>query len=189
MTERPEITTLLEEWHRGDRAAFENLSALVYEELRSIAAQQMRRERPDHTLQPTALVNEAFLRLAGAQDVPWQSRSHFYAVCAQVMRRVLVDHARAAARDKRGAGAAHVSLDEAATVVAGKPRSILELDDALQTLQQLDPQKTRIVELRYFTGLSIEETATVLNISAMTVRREWTRAKAWLYRELSGASH
>lgn len=189
MTERPEITTLLEEWHRGDRAAFENLSALVYEELRTIAAQQMRRERPGHTLQPTALVNEAFLRLAGAQEVPWQSRSHFYAVCAQVMRRVLVDHARAAARDKRGGGAAHVPLEEAATIVAGKSRSILELDDALQTLQQLDPQKARIVELRYYTGLGIEETAALLNISAMTVRREWTRAKAWLYRELAGASH
>jgi len=157
----------------------------VYAELRRIAARQMRAESPDHTLQPTALVHEAFVRLCGGSPVSWQDRAHFYAVCAQVMRHILTDHARAQLRAKRGAGAAHVPLEDAETLAAQSPVDHAALDDALRALEAVDPQKGRIVELRYFAGLGIEETAQVLNISAMTVRREWTRAKAWLYRELA----
>ena len=184
-----DITRLLSEWGSGDRAALERLTPLVYAELRRIASRQMQRERPGHTLQPTALVNEAFVRLAGGDGGTWQDRAHFFAVCAQVMRRILIDHARANARDKRGGGAQHVPLDEAATYIQNQPVDLEALGDALQSLERVDPQKARIVELRYFTGLGIEETANVLNISAMTVRREWTRAKAWLYRDLSGGAH
>lgn len=183
-----EITRLLADWGSGDRAALDRLTPLVYAELRRIASRQMQRERPGHTLQPTALVNEAFVRLAGGDGATWQDRAHFYAVCAQVMRRILIDHARAHARDKRGGGAQHVPLDEAATVIQNNAVDFAALGEALQALEAVDPQKARIVELRYFTGLGIEETAGVLNISAMTVRREWTRAKAWLYRELAGGA-
>lgn len=184
-----EITRLLAAWRDGDDAALDRLAPLVYAELRSIAARQMRRERPGHTLQPTALVNEAFLRLSGGDGASWQDRAHFYAVCAQVMRRILIDHARAGARDKRGGGAAHVPLDEVATLVQQQQTvDLVALGDALRALEAVDPQKARIVELRYFTGLGIEETAGVLNVSPMTVRREWMRAKAWLYRELAGGA-
>lgn len=142
----------------------------------------MSQEREGHTLQATALVNEAYLRLAGQEGFEWQNRAHFFAVCAQVMRHVLIDHARAHARDKRGGGAVHVSLDEAA-VLAGQPAEhFLALDEALRFLESVDPQKGKIVELRYFGGLSVEETAEVLNISPRTVRREWQRSKAWLLR-------
>jgi RNA polymerase sigma-70 factor (ECF subfamily) len=158
----------------------------VYAELRRIAARQMRAESPDHTLQPTALVNEAFVRLCGGTPASWQDRAHFYAVCAQVMRHILTDHARAQLRAKRGAGAVHVPLEDAQTVAVQQPDvDHAALDDALRALEAVDPRKGRIVELRYFAGLGIEETAQVLNISAMTVRREWMRAKAWLYRELA----
>jgi RNA polymerase sigma factor (TIGR02999 family) len=185
----PEITRLLADWARGDEAALERLTPLVYGELRRIAARQLRREERGHTLQPTALVNEAFLRLVGSAPVSWQDRAHFFAVCAQVMRHVLTDHARAHLREKRGGGALHVPLDAAATVVQ-QSVDHAALDDALRTLEAVDPRKGRIVELRYFVGLGIEETAEVLNVSPMTVRREWTRAKAWLYRELAeGGSH
>ncbi|HVF43371.1 MAG TPA: ECF-type sigma factor, partial [Pyrinomonadaceae bacterium] len=139
-----------------------------------------------HTLQATALVNEAYLRLAGREGFEWKDRAHFYAVCAQVMRHVLIDHARTHARDKRGGGALHVSLDEAAVMSAESASELVALDEALRGLEELDPQKGRVVELRYFAGLSIEETAEVLNISPTTVRREWRRAKAWLYRALAG---
>ena len=183
-----EITRLLGEWRNGDEAALEHLAPLVYAELRRIASRQMQRERPGHTLQPTALVNEAFMRLAGGDGATWQDRAHFFAVCAQVMRRILIDHARGLARDKRGGGAAHVPLDQAATAIQEQTVDLVALGDALRSLEQLDPQKARIVELRYFTGLGIEETADVLRISPMTVRREWTRAKAWLYRELAGGA-
>lgn len=183
-----EITELLHDWAQGDRAALERLTPLVYAELRRIASRQMQRERPGHTLQPTALVNEAFVRLADGA-APWQDRAHFYAVCAQVMRRILIDHARANARDKRGGGAVHVPLDHAETVVQqDRGVDVLALDDALRTLEAADARKARIVNLRYFAGLGIEETAEVLQISAMTVRREWTRAKAWLYRELAAGT-
>jgi RNA polymerase sigma factor (TIGR02999 family) len=184
-----EITRLLADWASGDRAALDRLTPLVYAELRRIASQQMRRERPGHTLQPTALVNEAFMRLAGGNGASWQDRAHFYAVCAQVMRRILIDHARANAREKRGGGAVQVSLDEAATLIQDQQVDLVALGDALRSLEAVDTQKARIVELRYFAGLGIEETAGVLHISAMTVRREWTRAKAWLYRELAGGAH
>lgn len=184
-----EITGLLAEWSNGDRAALDRLTPLVWAELRRIASRHMQRERPGHTLQPTALVNEAFVRLAGGDGATWQDRAHFFAVCARVMRRVLIDHARAHGREKRGAGAVQVPLDEAATIIQNDAIDFAALGDALQALESVDPQKARIVELRYFTGLGIDETAGVLHISPMTVRREWTRAKAWLYRELAGGVH
>jgi RNA polymerase sigma factor (TIGR02999 family) len=182
-----DVTRLLADWGRGDKNALERLTPLVYAELRRIAARQLRREEPGHTLQPTALVNEAFVRLCGGSPVQWQDRAHFYSVCATVMRHVLTDHARAQLRGKRGAGAEHVPLEEAETVARVAEIDHVALDDALRALETFDPQKGRIVELRYFAGLGIEETAAVLSISPMTVRREWTRAKAWLYRELTEA--
>ena len=182
---KQEITVLLADWGRGDHAALDKLTPLVYAELRRIARRQMSREREGHTLQATALVNEAFIRLAGQEQGSWQDRAHFYAVCAQVMRHILIDHARANARDKRGGGAIHVSLDEAAVMAGGTTTDFLALDEALRALEAFDPQKGRIVELRYFAGLGIEETAEVLKISPTTVRREWRRAKAWLYRALA----
>jgi RNA polymerase sigma factor (TIGR02999 family) len=180
-----EITRLLADWGRGDREALEKLTPLVHAELRRIARRQMSGERPGHTLQATALVNEAYLRLAGREGFEWHDRAHFFAVCAQVMRHILIDHARAQSRDKRGGGAVHVSLDEAAVLGGGQAADFLALNEALRALEAVDPQKGRIVELRYFTGLSIEETAEVLKISPTTVRREWRRAKAWLYRTIS----
>jgi RNA polymerase sigma factor (TIGR02999 family) len=181
---KQEITALLDDWGRGDRAALDKLTPLVYAELRRIARRQMSHERDGHTLQATALVNEAFIRISGQENFSWQNRAHFYAVCAQVMRHILIDHARAQQRDKRGGGAIHVSLDEAAVLAAGQETDFLALDDALRALEAFDPRKGRIVELRYFAGLGIEETAEVLQISPTTVRREWRRAKAWLYRAL-----
>jgi RNA polymerase sigma factor (TIGR02999 family) len=181
-----EITKLLADWNGGDPAALEKLTPLVYAELRRIARRQMRDERPGHTLQATALVNEAFLRLGGGRGSGWHDRAHFYAVCAQVMRHVLIDHARAHARDKRGGGAPHVPLDEAAVLAGEGASELVALDEALRGLEEVDPQKARVVELRYFAGLSIEETAEVLGVSPTTVRREWRRAKAWLYRAVSG---
>jgi RNA polymerase sigma factor (TIGR02999 family) len=181
-----EITRLLADWAGGDRGALDRLAPLVHAELRRIARRQMGGERQGHTLQATALVNEAYLRLAGGEGFEWRDRAHFYAVCAQVMRHVLIDHARAHARDKRGGGAPHVSLDEAALMGGGGASELVALDEALRELERLDPQKGRVVELRYFAGLSIEETAEVLNVSPTTVRREWRRAKAWLYRALAG---
>ncbi|HYO63706.1 MAG TPA: sigma-70 family RNA polymerase sigma factor [Pyrinomonadaceae bacterium] len=180
-----EITRLLADWSKGDPAALDKLTPLVYAELRRIARRQMSHERAGHTLQATALVNEAYLRLAGHVPAEWHDRAHFYAVCAQVMRHVLIDHARAQARDKRGGGAARVALEEAAVVAVERAADFVALDDALGELEAVDPQKGRIVELRYFGGLSIEETARVLGISPTTVRREWRRAKAWLYRAVS----
>lgn len=182
---QPEITRLLSDWAAGDEAALERLTPLVYAELRAIAARQLRREDSGHTLQPTALVHEAFMRLCGSEPASWQDRAHFFSVCARIMRHVLTDHARGHLRAKRGAGAVHLPLEAAATVVQPQGVDHAALDDALRALEAFDPQKGRIVELRYFAGLGIEETATVLRISPMTVRREWTRAKAWLYRELA----
>ena len=182
-----EITLLLARWSEGDRSALERLLPMVHAELRRIARRQMQAERPGHTLQATALVNEAYLRLMGQGGVTWQDRAHFFAFCAQVMRHILIDHARARARDKRGGGALHVSLNEAAALVAGESArvDVLALDEALRALETVDPQKSRIVELRYFAGLSLEETAEVLGISQTTVRRQWRRAKAWLYRAIT----
>jgi RNA polymerase sigma factor (TIGR02999 family) len=179
-----EITRLLFDWSQGDKAALDKLTPLVYAELRQIARRQMSRERADHTLQATALVNEAYLKIAGQGNSHWQSRTHFFAVCAQVMRHILIDHARTHARDKRGGGAVHVSLDEAAVSVEEQAAEFIALDEALCALEAIDPQKGRIIELRYYGGLSTEEVADVLKISPATVGREWRRAKAWLYREL-----
>jgi RNA polymerase sigma factor (TIGR02999 family) len=177
-----EVTQLLADWGKGDRSALDKLLPLVHAELRRIARRQMSQERPGHTLQATALVNEAYLKLAGQQGFEWQNRAHFFAVAAQVMRHILIDHARAHARDKRGGGAIQVSLDETALLAEDQAEHFIALDEALRSLETVDPQKSKIVELRYFGGLSIEETADVLNISPRTVRREWQRAKAWLYR-------
>lgn len=180
-----EVTQLLADWGRGDKSAFDKLFPLVHEELRRIAQRQMNHERPGHTLQATALVNEAYLKLAGNEGFEWRDRAHFYAVCAQVMRHVLIDHARAHARDKRGGGAVQVSLNDAIALSEQRAEELVALDEALRSLEHLDPQKGRIVEMRYFGGLSIEETAEVLDISPRTVRREWRRSKAWLYRMIS----
>jgi len=181
----PEVTQLLADWAKGDRSALDRLFPLVHSELRRIAQRQMSQERPGHTLQATALVNEAYLKLAGQQGFDWQNRSHFFAVCAQVMRHILIDHARAHARDKRGGGLARVSLNDALVVAEDQAEHFIALDDALRVLERLDPQKGKIVEMRYFGGLSVEETAEVLNVSPRTVRREWQRAKAWLYRMMT----
>ncbi|HET8782763.1 MAG TPA: sigma-70 family RNA polymerase sigma factor [Pyrinomonadaceae bacterium] len=180
-----EVTQLLADWGRGDKSAFDKLFPLVQDELRRIARRQMSQERPGHTLQATALVNEAYLKLAGQNGFEWQSRAHFYAVCAQVMRHVLIDHARGHAREKRGGGAVQVSLNEVDLAAEHRADELVALDEALCSLEALDPQKSRIVELRYFGGLSIEETAEVLDVSPRTVRREWRRSKAWLYRMIS----
>ena len=180
-----EVTQLLSDWGKGDRSALDKLFPLVQSELRRIAQRQMSQERPGHTLQATALVNEAYLKLAGQQGFDWHNRAHFFAVCAQVMRHILIDHARAHARDKRGGGAIQVSLNEALVVAEDQAAHFIALDDALRMLESLDPQKGKIIELRYFGGLSIEEAAEVLHISPRTVRREWQRAKAWLYRMMT----
>ena len=180
-----EVTQLLADWGKGDRSALDKLYPLVHSELRRIAQRQMSQERPGHTLQATALVNEAYLKLAGQQGFDWQNRAHFFAVCAQVMRHILIDHARAHAREKRGGGAIQVSLNDALVVAADQAAHFIAMDDALRVLERLDPQKGKIDELRYFGGLSIEETAEVLNVSPRTVRREWQRAKAWLYRMMT----
>lgn len=182
----PEITRLLAEWGAGDQAALERLAPVVYAELRRMAARQMRDEQRGHTLQPTALVNEVFVRLCGAGRGGWNDRAHFYAACGRIMRHILTDHARARLRDKRGAGAVHLPLDVLDGLALDDRIDHAALDDALRALETFDSQKGRIVELRYFAGLGIEETAQALGISEMTVRREWTRAKAWLYRELAG---
>ena len=184
-TSPQEVTQLLADWGRGDRSAFDKLFPLVHDELRRIARRQMSQERPGHTLQATALVNEAYLKLAGNEGFEWRDRAHFFAVSAQVMRHVLIDHARAHARDKRGGGAVQVSLNDAVAIDNGRAEQIVALDEALRFLEDVDPQKGRIVELRYFGGLSVEETAEVLKISERTVRREWRRSKAWLYRMIS----
>jgi RNA polymerase sigma factor (TIGR02999 family) len=180
-----EVTHLLADWGKGDRAALDKLFPLVHSELRRIAQRQMSQERPGHTLQATALVNEAYLKLAGQQGFDWQNRAHFFAVCAQVMRHILIDHARAHARDKRGGGAIQVSLNDALVVAEDQAAHFIALDEALRVLERLDPQKGKIVELRYFGGLSIEEAAEVMNVSPRTVRREWQRAKTWLYRMMT----
>lgn len=182
-----EITDLLLQWRGGDAASLERLLPLVYDELRRIAARQTRRERPGHTLQPTAVVHEAYLRLVDQSRIGWQNRLHFYGVAAQTMRRVLVDHARRRQRSKRGGGAAHVVLEDSDLVTAERAVDFLDLDAALDRLQALDAEQAKLVELRYFGGLSVEETAEVLGLSAATVKRHWLSAKVWLLRELGGA--
>ncbi|HEV8484457.1 MAG TPA: sigma-70 family RNA polymerase sigma factor [Blastocatellia bacterium] len=187
MTRSPEeVTQLLVAWRNGDQDARDELMALVYQELHRLAHQYMSRERPGHTLQTSALVNEAFLRLAGQRDVQWQNRAHFIGIAGQMMRRILVDYARNRGYAKRGGGACQVSLDEELIVSEERSADVVALDDALESLARLDERKSRLVELRFFGGLSIEETAEVLGVSPGTVMRDWTLAKAWLRREMSG---
>lgn len=180
-----EITQLLLAWGKGDEEAFDRLMPLVYDEMRKIARRYMSRQRPDHTLQTTALVNEAYLRLIDSSKVQWQNRAHFYAISAQLMRRILVDFARARTNQKRGGGAQKVVLDEALTLTSEPGADLIALDDALNELAKLDRRQSQIVELRYFGGLSEDETAEILDISARTVRRDWSLARAWLYRQLN----
>lgn len=179
-----QVTQLLLDWGNGDKAALDKLVPVVYQELRRLAAYYMRRERPGHTLQTSALVNEAYMRLVDYSQMRWQSRAHFFAVAAQAMRRILVEHARKRHFAKRGGGAVKVSFDEAAIVSQSQAADLVALDDALTSLEAMDERKARIVELRYIGGLNIEETAEVLSISPATVQREWRAAKAWLYREI-----
>ncbi len=181
----PDVTALLGDWSRGNRTALSQLLPLVYTELRRVAARQLRTERPDHTLQPTALVHEAYLRLVDQRQVDWRNRAHFFGVAAQVMRRILVDHARRHSANKRGQGVRCVSLDEAQDVAAPNEIPVLALDHALDRLAKVDAELTRIVELRAFGGLTIEEAAHVLGVSPSTAKRDWRTAKAWLNRELS----
>lgn len=181
-----EVTQLLQAWGEGDQAALDRLMPLVYQELRRIAKHHMARERPGHTLQTTALVNEVYLRLVDERKVSWQDRAHFFAICARTMRRILVDFARSRLYQKRGGGEERVSLDESLIVVGGPGHHLLALDDALTHLAAHDPRKSQVVELRFFGGLSVEETAGALKISPETVMRDWKMAKAWLYRELGG---
>jgi RNA polymerase sigma factor (TIGR02999 family) len=172
-------------WREGDRAALDELIPIVEKELRRLANHYMRRQRPGHTLQTSALVNEAYLRLIDYKNMQWRNRAHFFAMAAQAMRRVLVDHARSKNYAKRGGGALKVTLDEGTIVAEEKAVELIELDDALTDLAALDPRKSRIVEMRYFGGLSVEETAEVLGLSAVTVMREWRSAKGWLLRAMS----
>jgi len=185
MTPSPdEVTQLLLDWSNGSHAAFERLTPLVYEELHHLAHRHMRRERPGHTLQTSALVNEAYVRLFDQRSVHWQSRAQFFSIASRLMRRILVDHARAHNCDKRGGGVLQVSLDEAALVSQERAAELMALDDALSSLAAFDQRKTEVVELRFFGGMSVEETAEVLHLSAVTVMREWRAAKAWLYRTI-----
>jgi RNA polymerase sigma-70 factor (ECF subfamily) len=177
-------TALLEAWGRGDRVAFDTLVPLVHDELRRIARRHMRRERGEHTLQPSALVNEAYIRLVDVKHVQWQNRAHFYAMAARVMRRILVESARARKFQKRGGGAAMATLDEALVISTAPGQDLVALDDALNTLSEMDPRKGQVVELRFFGGLSAEETAEALHVSLGTVMRDWRLAKVWLLREL-----
>lgn len=181
----PDVTQLLHQWSSGNRNALDNLTPVVYDELRRLAAIYLSRERSDHTLQATALVHEAYMKLVDQKNVRWQNRAHFFGIAAQMIRRILVDHARGVRAAKRGGGAMALSLDEALGVSEKRDLEIEALDDALETLAKIDPQQARVVELRFFTGLSIEETAEVLGISDSTVKRDWTSAKAWLFRELT----
>lgn len=179
------VTQLLVDWSNGDQAAFDKLLPLVNAELRQLARGYMRRESPGHTLQTSALVNEAYLRLIDQKRVRWQNRAHFFGIAAQLMRRILIDHARSHTRAKRGGGAAQVSLDEAAAVTEARAAELLAVDEALEKLTAMDARKGRIVELRFFGGLTEEETAEVVGVSLPTVQREWRAAKAWLRRMLT----
>ncbi len=182
-----DVSALLHAWSGGDQSALDKLTPIVYEELHRLAGRHMKRERPGHSLQTTALVNEAYVRLVGYKRMQWQNRAHFFAVSAQLMRRILVEHARRH-NVKRGGGAQHVSLDEASFVDGDRATDLVALDDAMNALARLDPRKVQVVEMRFFGGLSVEESAEVLGVSPITVMRDWNTAKAWLYREMAGAS-
>jgi len=180
-----EVSGLLRAWSDGDRAALDRLTPIVYEELRRLARRYMRGERPGHSLQTTALVNEAYIRLIDYKSMQWQNRAHFFAVSSQLMRRILVDHARRH-NLKRGGGLPHISFEDTAEVGADRAADLVALDDALDALARIDHRKVQVVEMRFFGGLSVEETAEVLKVSPITVMRDWSTAKAWLYRELTG---
>ena len=186
MTDRPErdVTRLLARWKDGDEDALQQLTPIVHEELRRLARRQMAGERPGHTLQPTALVNEAYLRLVDLKQMQWQDRAHFFAMAARLMRRILVDFARARGYQKRGGGAKQVSFSETLEVPDSQPTDVVALVDALDELARVDERKSQVVELRFFGGLSIEETAEVLSVSRETVKRDWIFAKMWLLRHL-----
>jgi RNA polymerase sigma factor (TIGR02999 family) len=187
MASAHDVTALLSDWSRGNRDALNELLPQVYAELRLIADRQFRRERANHTLQPTALVNEVYLRLVDQRQVDWHDRAHFFGVAAQVMRRILVDHARRKGASKRGAGVRCVSIEEASEVATPNEFPVLALNHALDRLERLDAELARIVELRAFGGLTIEEAAHVLSVSPSTAKRDWRTAKAWLNRELGSA--
>ena len=179
------MTSLLLAWRGGDETALAKLTPLVHEELRRLARHYMRRERPDHTLQPTALVNEAYLRLVDAHQVHWQDRHHFYGVTARLMRQVLVDFARSRGYQKRGGDAHRVELDPSSALVEPRSEGLLALDDAISALTEVDARKAQVVELRFFGGLSVDETADILHVSPDTVKRDWRLARAWLRRALA----
>ncbi len=182
---RHQITELLAEWRDGNQSALDELYPLVYDELHRLARRYMSRERKGHTLQTTALINEAYVRLVDQKNVNWANRSHFFAISAQIMRRILIDHARRHAYAKRGGGARQVSLEEVAAVIPDQGRELVRLDEALKSLAERDPRRSQVVELRYFGGLNNEEIAGVLNVSENTVTRDWNMARAWLYQQLS----
>jgi RNA polymerase sigma-70 factor (ECF subfamily) len=179
-----EVSQLLIAWGNGDQSALDRLIPLVYQELHRIAARHMRQENPGHTLQTTGLVNEAYLKLVDQKNMQWQNRAQFFGVAAQLMRRILVDHARKHSRIKRGQGIPKLSLDETAIMSRDKASEFIALDEALNTLSEIDPNKSRIVELRFFAGLNFEEVAEVQKVSSRTIRREWRKAKAWLHQEM-----
>jgi RNA polymerase sigma-70 factor (ECF subfamily) len=182
-----QVSGLLRAWSDGNRDALDKLTPIVYDELHRLARRYMSRERPGHSLQTTALVHEAYMRLVDYKSMKWQNRAHFFAVSAQLMRRILVEHARRR-NLKRGGGIQHVSLEETAIVDGEWDKDLMALDDAMVTLARLDPRKVQVVELRFFGGLSVEEAAEVLKVSPVTVMRDWSTAKAWLYRELAGGT-
>ena len=182
-----DVTGLLRAWGNGDHGALERLTPVVYEELRRLARRYLRGERAGHSLQATALVNEAYVRLVDYKRMQWQNRAHFFAVSAQLMRRILVEHARRR-NLKRGVAVQHISLEEAAEVGRGRRRDLVALDDAMNALARFDARKVQVVEMRFFGGLSVEETAEVLRVSPVTVKRDWRAARAWLYRELTGGT-
>jgi len=182
-----DISTLLRAWGDGDQSALERLTPIVYDELHRLARNYMNGERPGHSLQTSSLVNEAYLRLVDYKRMQWQNRAHFFAVSAQLMRRILVEHARRH-NLKRGGDVQHVSLDDAAVVGGSQDIDLVVLDEAMNALAKIDPRKVQVVEMRFFGGLSVEETAEVLKVSPVTVKRDWRAAKAWLYRELGGGN-
>ena len=182
-----DVSTLLRAWSDGDQAALDHLTPIVYSELRRLAGYYMGRERSGHSLQATALVNEAYLKLVDCKRMRWENRAHFFAVTAKLMRRILVDHARRH-NLKRGGGVQHVALEDSAIVGATPDEDLVALDEAMHALAQIDPRKAQVVELRFFGGLSVEESAEVLKVSQITVMRDWSTARAWLYREINGGA-
>jgi len=185
MSPDPDVTRALQALSGGNRAALDELLPVIYDQLRAQAQRALQRERPDHTLSPTALVHEAYLKLVRLERVEWRDRAHFFGACANEMRRILVSYARTRKAGKRGAGAEHVSLENAAVAAHNRPAELVALDEALVRLAEMDPRQVRIVECRFFAGMSVEETAEALGISPATVKRDWTAARAWLNRELS----